>query len=200
MTVVINVPAAISAAADSATLNAGGTLNLLANDSLNGSAPTAAQVNVNFASQSAQLTQAAGLLTLNAAATAGSSHTASYRICALPGGTPCSNTVTVVINVPLTVVAMNDNIVNFPVGGGYGEGLHNNDTLNGVLIPPGSPDVEYALLTGNAIFTLSIEGYLQLVDDSPASVGNYTINYQFCELGVPTNCASATATVTVTFN
>jgi hypothetical protein len=200
VTVIINVPASISATADSATLAAGGTLNLLANDNLNGSAPSSGQVNVNFASQSAQLTQVGGLLTLNAGAAAGSGHTASYSICAAPAGTPCSNTVTVVINVPVTAVAVADIVPNFPRGAGFGFGLHNDDTLNGVLVPPGAPDVQYTLNNNTAIFMLSIEGYLELVDDVSTPLGTYNLSYTFCELGVPTNCSNATAQITVTNN
>ncbi len=88
----------ISAVDDTATLNVGGTLNLLANDSLNGAVPASTQVSINFTSQSTALSQTDGVLRLSSAAIAGSRHTASYTICALPAASPCSST-TVVITV-----------------------------------------------------------------------------------------------------
>lgn len=95
--------ATVTAAADSATVNPGGTLNLLANDRLNGAVPTAAQVSINFTAQNpALLSQANGVLTVSASAVLGSTLTGSYTICALTGnnGACASANVTIAVGTP----------------------------------------------------------------------------------------------------
>ena len=58
----------ITAVADTATLSPGGTLDLLANDSLNGVPPPSSQVTLTFNTASAFLSQVNGVLTLAAGA------------------------------------------------------------------------------------------------------------------------------------
>ncbi len=83
--------ASISAAADSATLEPGGTLSLLANDRLNGAVPTTTQVSISFTADSTGfLTQIDGLLRVSATATRGSTLAASYTICTLTGSSATS--------------------------------------------------------------------------------------------------------------
>ena len=86
-----------TAVADTATLNAGDTFNLLANDLLNGATPTGGQVTVTFNTVGQFLTQANGVLTVDPQTPTGQ-YTATYSFCAT-AGTPCSATVNVTINV-----------------------------------------------------------------------------------------------------
>jgi hypothetical protein len=96
--------ATISAVADTATLAPGGTLNLLANDRLNGAAATAAQVSVNFAAQNpALLSQADGVLKVSTAATPGSTLTGNYTICTLTGSSATSTCASAAVTI--TVIA-----------------------------------------------------------------------------------------------
>lgn len=85
---------------DTAVLPAGGTLNLLANDSFNGQPTFASQVNLFFSSPSALLSQSNGVVSVSPEARPGSQLTASYRICQRPPSVLCSSTVSVSITVP----------------------------------------------------------------------------------------------------
>lgn len=193
----ITVPSTILAVADTATITPGSTLNLLANDSLNGGSPSSVQVTVTFNTASAFLSQTGGLLTLAAGTPGGSTQAATYSICVAPANTTCSSTVGVTITAPITAVANPDGPRILTRGIGAGIGLNLNDTLNGVLVPPGAVNVQYTLNDNTAVFTLTASGYLQLVDDMFAAPGIYTLSYTFCEAGVATNCSSTTATINV---
>ena len=98
---------------------------------------------------------------------------------------------------PITAVANPDGPVILTRGIGAGVRLHLNDTLNGVPVPIGAVNVQYTLNTNMAVFTLTANGYLQLVDDMFATPGTYTLSYTFCEAGVATNCSSTTAIIDV---
>ena len=195
--ITITAPSTISASADTATLTPGSTLDLLANDSRNGVAPTSAQVTVTFSTSSAFLSQSGGLLTLAVGTPGGSTQTATYSLCIAPANSPCSSTVGVTIAAPVSAVANPDGPVILTRGIGAGIRLHLNDTLNGVPVPVGAVNVQYTLNDNTAVFTLTANGYLQLVNDMFAAPGIYTLSYTFCEAGVATNCSSTTATINV---
>ncbi len=202
--VTITVTSSITAVADTATVSPGGTLNLFANDLLNGDAPMPGQVTVTFNTASLYLTQTNGIVTLAAGAPAGATQTATYRICVPPANTTCSATVAVSVTAPITAIANPDGPVILTRGIGAGIRLHLNDRLRGVLVPaggivfpPGPVNVQYTLNNNTATFVLSAIGYLQLLDDMFAIPGIYTLSYTFCEAGVPTNCSSTTATINV---
>ncbi len=202
--VTITVTSSITAVADTATVSPGGTLNLFANDLLNGDAPMPGQVTVTFNTASLYLTQTNGIVTLAAGAPAGATQTATYRICVPPANTTCSATVAVNITAPVTAISNPDGPVVLTRGIGAGIRLHLNDRLRGVLVPaggivfpPGPVNVQYTLNNNTATFVLSAIGYLQLLDDMFAIPGIYTLSYTFCEAGVPTNCSSTTATINV---
>ena len=195
--ITITVPSTITAVADTVTLTPSSTLNLLANDSLNGGPPISAQVTVTFNTASAFLSQTGGLLTLAAGTPGGSTQTATYSLCVALANTTCSSTVGVTITAPITAVANPDGPLILTRGIGAGVSLYANDTLNGVLVPPGAVNVQYTLNDNTVTFTLTPGGYLQLVNDMFASPGIYTLSYTFCEAGVASNCSTTSATINV---
>jgi uncharacterized repeat protein (TIGR01451 family)/gliding motility-associated-like protein len=68
-----------------------------------------------------------------------------------------------------------------------------NDTLNGVPVTASNTDVTPVT---NGPLSIDADGVLILAPNTPS--GNYTINYQLCEVGVvPSNCDTATAYVKV---
>ena len=188
--VTITVPSAITAVADTATLSPGGTLNLLANDSLNGAAPLSSQVVVSFSTTSAYLTQLGGTLTLGASAPAGSTQTATYSICQSPANTPCSATVSITITVPGAITAVAD-VATVTPGGTFN--LLANDSLNGAV--PLSNQVTVTFQTSSENLT-QMGGVVTLTAAAPAGtthIGTYSI----CQSPANTLC-SATVGFTIT--
>ena len=186
--VVVPVPIIAIATADAATLSPGGGFNLLANDTLNGVTPTAAQVSVVFQSTSPYLSQAGGVVTLGAGAPAGSVQTAGYSICPIAGGGPCSSTVAVKIKLPTTIIARPDGPYVFSQASQpAGQDLSTNDTLNGSPIRAAQ-----AVYQGShSSFSISPYGFITPI--KLLTLESYTVDYTVCELNVPTNCASSTA-------
>jgi hypothetical protein len=182
----------VVATADMATLTPGSGFNLLANDTLNGVTATAAQVSVAFQTMSPFLSQAGGVITLATFAPAGSVHTASYSICPIAGGGPCSSTVMVKIKVPTTIIARPDGPFVFPqTSRPAGEDLSTNDTLNGSPIRAGAGVYQGS----HSSFTISTEGLIRPI--LPIALGSYSVYYTVCEANVPTNCSSSTATIRI---
>ena len=103
----------------------------------------------------------------------------------------------VTITAPITAVANPDGPLILTRGIGAGVSLYANDTLNGVLVPPGAVSVQYTLNDNTVTFMLTSGGYLQLVNDMFASPGIYTLSYTFCEAGVASNCSTTSATINV---
>lgn len=69
-----------------------------------------------------------------------------------------------------------------------------NDTLNGILVTPSQVNINFISSTNPGI-TLSGNNVI-VASGTPA--GNYTLNYQICEVGNISNCDNAIVTVIVT--
>ncbi len=186
----ISAPSTINAVADAATLSPGGTLNLLSNDSLNGGSPDSSVVTVTFTTGSAYLSQVGGLLTLAANAPGGTTQTATYSICRTVGNAPCSGPVSVTITVPISVVAVDDGLIQlYKFSGVNTFNLSTNDMLKGVAVTP----VTAVYSSADINFIVNSAGVISINPATPT--GLYTINYRLCESGVPTNCIDATASI-----
>ena len=98
-----------------------------------------------------------------------------------------------------SVVATNDTAsVSTTTGGTNVLNVRTGDTLNGVAASTGNTVVSVA--SGSSVpagltFNAST-GQVSVAAGTP--VGVYSFNYQICEIGFPSNCRTATATVTVT--
>jgi len=186
-------PAQFKAGADSAVLAPGGSLNILANDSVNGARPVAAQVLVVFASDTPYLAYADGLVTVLAGAPPGTVLNASYKLCQLPTGSSCSPPATVTVTVPGTISAQPDRLT-LAAGQVTAAGaLLANDTANGrpaaagLVVVNGSFAAPGLAITPNGAVTVAVS----------VAPGSYAGNYQICLAAVATTCAGTTVEVTV---
>lgn len=192
-----DTPAAtpISAASDTLTLANGASGQLLSNDRL-GSAVASAGTggNVNFTLTSAApptgVTVANGSVSIGALAVPGTV-SLSYRICELSNTANCASAnATITIPVPPIVAAADS----FTLAAGTSGDVLANDTLGGVPATAGTVTAS-ATTTLPAGITLSAGGLLQV--GTSAVGGSYDIGYRICQTVALTNCANATATVTV---
>ncbi len=188
-------PPAVVAAADTFTVSAGQTVQLLANDTVGGVAATAgAAGNVTFTLTSAALPT--GVTVTNGAVTVASTAvpgvvSLTYRICQTGSTTNCANG-TAQITVPAPpIVAVADS---FNLAGGQSGDVLANDTLGGVPATAASvtANATGTLPTG---ITLSPAGLVTV--GGTAVAGSYNIAYRICQTVALTNCASSTVSVMV---
>ena len=185
----------ISAAADTLTLASGASGQLLANDRLNDAVATAGSGgNVSFALTSGALPAGVavsnGVVSIDATAAPGTV-SLSYRICDLAVTTACA-TASASITIPAPpIVAVADS---FTLAAGSSGDVLANDTLGGA---PATAATVVVTATGTlpAGITLSAAGLLQV--GATAASGSSDIGYRICQTLAPTNCATASAAVTV---
>lgn len=109
----------------------------------------------------------------------------------------CVNSVTLNIiglPVPLSIVANDDTAgpINGELGGDAGINVLSNDFVNGVTATTSSVTVTS---TPTGPLTVNSDGTVDIAPNTVA--GTYTIDYTICEIANPTNCDTATVTVTV---
>ncbi|MGO4906636.1 HYR domain-containing protein, partial [Flavobacterium sp. W20_MBD1_R3] len=176
----------------------GGTAftNVLVNDTLNGAPVLASQVVLTTVSSSNAGITLSGTDVVVAAGTPAGSYTLVYQICEILNPTNC-DTATVTVSVTAPVIVANDD-AGTPVNGANGgiafTNVLVNDTLNGVPVLA-SQVILTTVSSSNAGVTLS---GTDVVVAAGTPAGNYTLVYQICEILNPTNCDTATVTVTVT--
>ncbi|WP_407265336.1 hypothetical protein [Tenacibaculum maritimum] len=170
--------------------------NALTNDTLNGVAVVAGDLNITTTANGENITVGAdGSVNVPANTPAGN-YQITYQICEKLNPTNC-DTATVDITVGAsTIVANDDNFsgttVNGLVGGVAGNAL-TNDTLNGVAVVAG--DLNITTTANGENITVGADGSVNVPANTPA--GNYQITYQICEKLNPTNCDTATVDITV---
>ncbi|NBW27751.1 MAG: hypothetical protein EBR38_04185 [Flavobacteriaceae bacterium] len=99
---------------------------------------------------------------------------------------------TVTVFIPLCAITDTFGPVNGYTGATTASVL-TNDTLNGVPVVPSQ-----VVLSGVTVpngFTLNPNGTITIAPGTPA--GNYSVTYRICEVLNPTNCDTATVTITV---
>jgi gliding motility-associated-like protein len=176
----------------------GGTAftNVLVNDTLNGVPVLASQVATTFVSSSNSGITLSGTDVVVAAGTPAGSYTLVYQICEILNPTNC-DTATVTVSVTAPVIVANDDAgtpVNGANGGTAFTNVLVNDTLNGVPVLA-SQVILTTVSSSNAGITLS---GTDVVVAAGTPAGSYTLVYQICEILNPTNCDTATVTVSVT--
>ncbi|MQA38949.1 hypothetical protein [Rugamonas aquatica] len=186
-------PAQFKAGDDSAVLAPGGSVNILANDTVNGVRPVAAQVLVVFASATPYLAYADGLVTVLAGAPPGALLNASYKLCQLPTGSSCSPPATVTVAVPGTISAQPDRL-SLAAGQATPAGaLLANDAANGrpaaagLVVVSGGFAAPGLAVTANGAVTVAVS----------VAPGSYAGSYQICLTASPATCAGTTVEVTV---
>ncbi|WP_175485447.1 OmpA family protein [Pseudoxanthomonas sp. GM95] len=177
-------------------VNGGGsTASVLANDTLNGQPATPANVTLTPGTAPAGLTMNPdGTITVAVGTPAGT-YSYPYTIC-VTGSTSTCDTATATVVVAPPIVATNDSLPAITDSGTSTVSVLANDTLNGqpvttatVTLTPGT--------SPQAGITMNPDGTVTVAAGTPE--GTYSYPYTICEIANPTNCASAIATVTVTF-
>lgn len=179
---------------DTLTLTAGQGASLLANDLFSGNAATTgATGNVVFALSSGTLpagvTAVDGQLAVDAS-TAPGSFSFGYTICDAADRGNCASATVQLTVPPPAIVALGDTVT---LAAGESADLLVSDTLGGSSATAATVVVTAASLPPG--MTLSTAGLLSV--DATAVAGTYTFRYNICQVSVPDNCASATASVTV---
>jgi len=147
------------------------------------------------------LDPATGVVSVPPGTPAGS-YTIGYEICEVLNPTNCATaTITVTVGAS-TITATDDPLgpVNGAVGNPNAGNAYDNDTLGGAPVDPA--DITGRVVTpatpvnGGPVPVLDpATGIVSVPPGTPA--GTYTIGYEICEVLNPTNCATATITVTV---
>ncbi|PWA04203.1 beta strand repeat-containing protein, partial [Flavobacterium psychrotolerans] len=186
----------------------GGTsfTNVLINDTLNGVTVTPAQVKLTFVSSTNASVTLSGSDVVVAPGTPEGNYTLSYQICEVGNLSNCD---TAIVTVPVSkaqIIANNDTIDggNGTTGNpNAGNVLANNgngpDSLNGNPITIDQVNLTITTpataINGNPVPAINpSSGQISIPTGTPA--GTYTIIYQICEKLNPTNCDSATVTIT----
>ncbi|NHM07489.1 gliding motility-associated C-terminal domain-containing protein [Flavobacterium sp. CYK-4] len=125
-------------------------------------------------------------------------YTITYQICEKTTPTNCdSAVVTITVTAP-AIVANNDtyNNINCAAVGIVGNVLA-NDSLNGTA--PTTALVNFTVLTGSNP-NINIDALGNVTVSSGIAAGTYTYTYRICQILNPSNCATASITVTITEN
>ena len=171
--------------------------DVLANDTLNNTPATLANVNltqVSTTNPNVTLNPATGAVNV-AAGTPSGSYTVTYRICDKANPTICD---TAAVTVPVTVIdAVNDtgSVVDGTAGGPALANLLLNDTLNGAPATLANVNLTQVSTTNPNVTLDSLTGAVNVAAGTPA--GNYTVTYQICDSANPTTCDTATVSVPV---
>jgi uncharacterized protein YfaP (DUF2135 family) len=186
----------IVATADTFTLAAGQSGQVLSNDTIGGAAAVAgAGGNVVFSLANALpagLTEENGLITVGASATPGT-YTLAYSICQPANTGHCANA-NATVTVPMPPIVAVADTANLVLGGSAD--VLANDTLGGAPATAATVTVTATTAPMPAGITLSAGGVLAV--DTTAGAGSSVVNYRICQTAAPANCATAAATVTVT--
>ncbi|MEA9412831.1 gliding motility-associated C-terminal domain-containing protein [Flavobacterium sp. PL02] len=174
----------------------GTTLSVLRNDTLNGLAIIASEVNLSEVNVPTGLTlNGDGTITIAPNTPAGI-YVVTYRICEKLNSSNCDTTTATVVVVTARIDAIVDDYSATPINGKNGgttTSVLTNDTLNGFPVVPAEVN-----LTGENVptgLTLNADGTITVAPNTPT--GNYVVTYRICEKLNSSNCATTTATVVV---
>ena len=175
--------------------------NALDNDTLNGAKATPATVNMTVTSPASnpnvKLDPATGNVSVAPGTPAGT-YTIGYRICDKVNPANCADATIQVIVAAGKIAATNDAYTGIDGGAGQPNAgnVLDNDTLDGAKATPSTVNLTVTTPASNPNVKLDpATGQVSVAPGTPA--GTYTIGYQICEKLNPSNCATATASVTV---
>ncbi len=195
-TATVVIASSISATDDSYTVPAvgGTTASMFTNDLLAGVAPTSSTVSLswNGSAVSGFTLNTNGTITVASGKAAGA-YSVPYKICETTAPTSCA-TATATVNVQSAIIVATSDSFTIPAQGGTTASILTNDTLGGVTA---TYSVVQITLNGSAISGVSLGSTGFIIVNSGMAAGAYAVPYKICEIANPTNCATATATVTV---
>ncbi|MBL8514570.1 MAG: hypothetical protein JNJ55_11315 [Betaproteobacteria bacterium] len=198
VTVTVSVAQPATAVNDTATVTGGGgTVNILANDLINGAQATTANADVTIVSvgnATGAAINASGQLAIPGGLVQGT-YAIQYRLCQ-KGTTRCANaTANVTVNVSAGQLGVSNDRAALPPSGGN-LSLSANDTFDGRR--PQSNELVYTLISNGGINTLNITAAGEMNVPRGLAPGAYQITYKACQRQLPTNCATATVFITIT--
>lgn len=173
--------------------------NVLPNDTLNGGPVDIADITISVVNADTELEFdiATGDISVPAGTPAGT-YTVEYQICENLNPANCDAAIATVQVNAAAIVAEDNDYSATPVNGADGAVLPSvfgNDSLNGDPFAPAdviATITDHAGLTG---VTINADGSILVPPGSVA--GAYTVEYQICEALNPTNCDTATITITI---
>ncbi|WP_405379751.1 gliding motility-associated C-terminal domain-containing protein [Maribacter sp. LLG6340-A2] len=174
--------------------------DLTANDLLNGALVNDNDINITLTNDGGipgAIVNNDGTLIIPPNTTAGT-YSMSYSICEDLNPTNCDNaTVDIVVEESLLVVNDDDFSGNPIVGkdGGIAGDVTINDELNGN--PIDDTDIKLTLTDNGGLSGAAINDNGEVIVPPSTPAGSYTLTYSACENLNPTNCGSATVTITV---
>ena len=205
------VAAPIAADADSVSgvngaNGAPNVLDVIAGDTLNGTQVTLAQVNLTVTTPATPASPGAPVPTLNPATgqisvpagTPAGTYTITYKICEQLNPSNCATNTATVTVAPSPIVVTNDSAtgINGLAGATAVVNAFTADTVNGVAASPANATLSVAPGAVPAGLTFNTaNGNVDVAAGTPA--GSYSFLYTLCEKLNPTNCSTATITVTV---
>ena len=206
------VAATIAADADTASgvngaTGASNVLDVIAGDTLNGTQVTLAQINVSVTTAATPASPGAPVPTLDVATgqvsvpagTPAGTYTITYQICERLNPTNCATNIATVTVDAAPIVATNDSAsgINGLAGATAVVNAFTSDTINGVAASP--TNATLAVAAGSTVpagLTFNTAtGNVDIAAGTPA--GTYSFDYTICEKLNPTNCKTATISVTV---
>ena len=113
-------------------------------------------------------------------------------------GTLTAATATETVEIAALIASTNDSAsgINGLTGATGVIDVFANDTLNGDAINPTDVTLTETVADPTGALTLNADGSVDVAPGTPA--GTYVLTYEICETLNPTNCSSATATVSYT--
>ena len=199
-------------------VRAGGTVEVLSNDRLNGAPIQTGEVTIaieNKGGLEGLTLTPAGKLKVPDTATPGSSYKVTYKICEKQNGTPCDRAKIkiTIAGTARAIEAKDDNFGKVPNTVDYtttntvfSTGVDTLEGVPGILSPETDVILHKGAVTrqdGTAVqagtITMNDNGSITVKQGTP--VGVYTYTYSICEKAVPTNCSEeAKATFEVVDN
>ncbi len=205
ITIVVSASAIIATADSPASVSGlagdANVINVFANDTLNGSVIDKAKIITTISSPASNagvtLDPATGIVSVAAATPAGT-YSIGYKICERLNPANCTNTTVAITVSASSITAIDDTPapVNSATGNINAMNAFANDMINGVVVDVTKITATVITPSRNAGVVLDLAtGIVSVAVATPA--GTYSIVYKICETLNPTNCASATISITV---
>lgn len=173
--------------------------NVLPNDTLNGSPVSLTDISISVVDADPELDfdPTTGDISVPAGTPAGT-YTIEYEICENLNPSNCDTAIATIQVEAAEINAENNDYANTPVNGADGATLPSvfgNDTLNGDPFDPADVIATIADDGGLTGVSINADGSISVPPGSAA--GTYMVEYQICETLNPTNCDTATITITI---
>lgn len=172
-------------------------INVLANDQFNAQPATTANVTLAPVSQGPLSIDANGLLDV-AAGTAAGTYLITYRICSVTDPANC-DTATATVTVQPALLQAVDDTAQTPQNTGQLIAVLGNDTRGGGALNASTVNITQVTRPGFGAAASNGQGGIVYTPQANYS-GSDSFQYTVCETASPTNCATATVTITVLGN